>query len=113
MPPPEQLRQYNEVLPGAAERMLALVEKQQAHRHSLETKMVDSDVRRTWMGMWMGMTVVIVTVAAGTLLAWHDKQVIGGLVAGLPLVALVGVFVYGTDTRSKERAARATTLAGR
>lgn len=113
MPPPEHFREYNEVLPGAAERLMALVERQQAHRHAIEGKMVDSDVRRTSLGMWMGLTIVVLALAAGTALAWNDKQLIGGLLAGGPLVALVSVFLYGADVRRKERQARATTLSGR
>ena len=113
MPPPEQLRQYNEVLPGAAERMLALVEKQQAHRHALETKTVDSDVRRTNQGMWMVLTVVILSPAAGTGSTLSDKPITGGIVAGGPFVALIWAFLHGTNVRQKEREARAATLAGR
>lgn len=75
--------------------------------------MVDSDVRRTSLGMWMGLSIVVLALAAGTTLAWNDKQVIGGLLAGGPLVALVSVFLYGAGVRSKERQARAVTLSGR
>jgi uncharacterized membrane protein len=45
LPPPEILAQYNEIVPGAAERILKMAEEQSAHRRGLE----DKTIRRNWM----------------------------------------------------------------
>jgi uncharacterized membrane protein len=37
LPPPEDLAKYNMIVPDAAERILRMAEKQQAHRMELET----------------------------------------------------------------------------
>jgi len=36
LPLPSHLREYNEIVPGAAERILAMAEKQSVHRRDLE-----------------------------------------------------------------------------
>lgn len=37
------LKQYDEVLPGAAERILKMAEEQSTHRKQLERKVIDGD----------------------------------------------------------------------
>ena len=36
VPHPDLLQRYDKIVPGAAERLIALAEKEQAHRHSLD-----------------------------------------------------------------------------
>lgn len=36
VPHPDLLQRYDEIVPGAAERLIALAEKEQSHRHSLD-----------------------------------------------------------------------------
>ena len=57
IPAPHVLGLYNEVLPGSAERLLAAFESQQSHRQSLETKVVDSGIKRAWYGLWCALAV--------------------------------------------------------
>ena len=41
IPPPALLQKYNEIIPNGAERILAMAEKQSAHREYLEKRVVD------------------------------------------------------------------------
>lgn len=45
LPPPGMLIQYNEAVPGAAERILAMAERQSAHRESMETVVVTAGAK--------------------------------------------------------------------
>src|SRR3989338_3375865 len=47
LPPPEVLRQFDQVVPGAAERIIKMAEQQFAHRTELEKKVIDSDIRQS------------------------------------------------------------------
>lgn len=40
IPSPEVFREYEDILPGSADRILAMAELQQAHRHSLESDVI-------------------------------------------------------------------------
>jgi uncharacterized membrane protein len=44
LPPPEALERYNQVLPGAAERIISMAESQHAHRQELEKKVIHANI---------------------------------------------------------------------
>lgn len=48
IPPPDVLERFNQIIPKGAHRILKMAEKQQAHRHALETKVISSDIKRSW-----------------------------------------------------------------
>ena len=54
LPLPAHFREYEEILPGAAERILALSEKQTEHRQYLEKHVTKGDGRRAWTGLIAG-----------------------------------------------------------
>lgn len=47
LPPPEALEHYERVLPGGAERIIAMAEREQKHRHGVEQ-------RTSRVGAWIG-----------------------------------------------------------
>ena len=70
VPPPAILKGYEELVPGAAERILAQAERQTDHRIQLERIVIESGVRRSWAGLWCGLCVsmtVIVGVVSSSL----------------------------------------------
>ncbi|WP_175201656.1 DUF2335 domain-containing protein [Achromobacter insolitus] len=44
IPPPALLEHYNEIVPGAAERIIAMAESETAHRRQMESMQVNADV---------------------------------------------------------------------
>jgi uncharacterized membrane protein len=67
LPPPEMLRGYDEIVPGAAERILTQFERQSEHRREIERKMV-SNIARREMGSILVAALLIVAV---TFLGYH------------------------------------------
>ncbi|CAK8742109.1 hypothetical protein SODG_005429 [Sodalis praecaptivus] len=49
-PPPDILEKYNQVLPGAAERIFSLTEREQQHRHFIQSKAIDGALKRIAVG---------------------------------------------------------------
>jgi len=109
---PAILREYEETAPGAAERIIKMAEKQMAHRHSLEKAIVESDVRRSRVGMIAGLVVALSCIIGGVIaiLCGHDWA--GATVATATVAALAGVFVFGTASRQKERHEKLRMLIG-
>jgi len=73
LPPPVLFQRYEETLPGAAERIMLLTEREQAHRQEWERSVLDaqrSDNRRgQWLGFGiaaMGMTSTVVCALLGS-----------------------------------------------
>lgn len=103
LPPAEQMRAYEDVLPGSADRILRMAERQQDHRHDLERMTVKEATNRSWWGLRLGfvITVLVVGVGAATILTGHSAVGLALVLADLAVLA--GVFVYGRVEQRKER----------
>lgn len=99
IPPPADLERYEQVLPGAAERILSMAETQSAHRQRLEAKMVDGDNRRAWAGVIIGGLLAGGCIAGGIWLVSIGFAAAGSAIATTTVATLAGVFVYGTRTK--------------
>ncbi len=83
-----------------------MAESQQAHRLKLETTVIDAGSRQSMAGMVVGGVVVLAALAVAGLFVWQGQPAYGIAAVFLAIASLAGVFVYGTHSRSKERAAR-------
>jgi uncharacterized membrane protein len=102
LPPPQLLSQYNDVVPNGAERLMKMAEVQQTHRQDLERTVVHGNVKSEKRGQWMGLAISLVVITAGSYLAANGKQITGGLLVGVDVVALASVFVYGKQTQRRQ-----------
>lgn len=127
LPPPEVLAQYEVALPGAAERLFKMVERQEEHRQALER--AESEVDRTlkreeseadraldgeelrlihqreMSGIVAGAGVVFGVLVTAVILAFLGATTPAAWLGGTSLAALAGVFVYGVrqrDVRGEE-----------
>lgn len=112
LPPPELLAQYQAVIPGLADRLIDRFEKQSDHRMELETFTIRQDAFRANMGVICGLIVALVMIAASWDVMRHGQALAGSLLAGTTIVSLVGVFVYGSISRTAERKDRMQALTG-
>lgn len=81
-PPPALLRQFEDVLPGAAERIFQYSEREQQHRHDVERTQVEtiaaSTKANTYMdivGRLFGMLFLGITFAAALHFSFVEKSV--------------------------------------
>jgi uncharacterized membrane protein len=102
IPPPETLAHYNTVLPGAAERILAMAEKQQTHRQDLERRVIFSNTRSQTRGTYLGFAIALTAILSGVFLIYIGREVTGIASIIGALAALVGVFVYGKQAQKKD-----------
>ena len=112
LPPPDILARYNDAVPDGAERIIALAERQAAHRMALESRVVDADIRRSNLGLGAGLLVALAGLFASFLMVDRGNAVAGAVLASIDLAGLVAVFVYGTVSRRSERQQRAKVLSG-
>lgn len=112
LPPPDLLAKYNEIVPNAAERILRLVEIQTEHRHSLEKAVVDGQEKRAWVGMVIAGLIGLSAVIGGTLVMLQGYDLSGWGTMFTGLATLVGVFIYGNESRKRERIEKTKILKG-
>jgi uncharacterized membrane protein len=103
LPPPEVLKKFDEIVPGAAERIMKMAEGQFVHRTELEKKVIDSGIAREKWGQIMGFLIAIVGLIVSGLIAIYGNALAGGIIGIGTLCSLVGVFMYGSKARSEER----------
>ncbi|MFT6590324.1 MAG: putative membrane protein [Rhodoferax sp.] len=91
LPPPGALAQFNDIIPDGAERIMAMVEREQAHRIAHETKELDAATRDFSRGHWMGAVIALSCVAAATYTAFIGTHwSVSVALVGLPITALAG-----------------------
>ncbi|MEO8637563.1 MAG: DUF2335 domain-containing protein [Candidatus Taylorbacteria bacterium] len=103
LPPPEVLKKFDEVVPGAAERIIKMAENQFAHRTELERKVIDSDIARSKWGQILGFLIAIAGLIGSVFISIYGSGLVGGIIGVGTLASLVGVFMYGSKTRRVER----------
>lgn len=110
IPPPDMLQRFDEIVPGAAGRILDTAEKQAYHRMRMEETVIEGDSRRSYLGLIAGFILSAATIAGGIFLIMNDHDWAGGLLVGGNLAGLAGVFVYGTNSRRAERERKAERM---
>ena len=105
IPPPHLLSQYDQVVPGAAERILAMAERQSAHRLDLERRVIVSDIKKSEKGQWFALFAASLALVFAFTLGMTDHQIAAGIIGGLDIVSLATVFVFGRKQKRDEREA--------
>lgn len=96
LPPPGDLDRYAQHLPDAAERLLAAAEREQAHRHQIENRLLAIDAeavprsfeshrRACWIALVVGLTYLAAMVAA--ILQGYATAGTAGAALGMAAVA--------------------------
>lgn len=98
---PQTLYEYDCILPGTADRILAMAEREAGHRHTLEREVLSIHGRTALLGLVSGATIGLSAILGGVYAAVNGADIAGAGVALTGLAALVGVFV--TQRRSEAR----------
>ena len=117
LPTPDELQAYEEILPGAAERIFRMAEAEQSHRVNRENRELDLqgsaiDYARTGvanqfkigiMGSVFGFVLGLVGTVGGLALCWIGRWEAGLSAFFVALAVLVGLFLYEANARRAER----------
>ena len=99
LPHPMLLKQFDEVLPGTAERIITMTEKEGEHRRIIEKQIVDSEFKIQNQGIKLGFLIALVGILGSIFLAFYDKTIASTILGGSTLVSLVSVFIKGINTK--------------
>lgn len=102
LPPPELLVKYNDATPGAAERIIAMAERQSAHRQDLEKAVVDANCATQRTGPVYGFIICMTAIVGGVYLIHSGKSPEGLASIVSALASLATVFILGRRKQEKE-----------
>jgi uncharacterized membrane protein len=103
LPPPGALQLFDDVIPGSAERILAMAENQANHRILMESRIIRGDFTLSYIGLAAGFVLSTLVILGGIYLISLGHDWAGSGLIGLNLVGLAGVFVYGSNSRRLQR----------
>jgi len=103
LPPPELLKQYNEVIPGSAETIIEQFVAQGNHRRELEKMVIGGDIKRSNWGLAAGFTLGLVGLFGSFYVISIGHSLEGLATFLMALGTLVGSFIVVTRRRDKER----------
>ena len=95
LPPPDALEKYERVSAGAAERIIAMAETQNSHRHELERTFVDNEYKQENKGQNYAAILGALAIISGTIAGILGAQWTGSVIGGLVVVGLVYAFIRG------------------
>ncbi|WP_420415077.1 DUF2335 domain-containing protein [Roseibium sp.] len=102
LPHPRHFREYDEIAPGSAERIIRMAEKAQDHNINMEAKVVDAQIDDQKRGMNYGLLALLVVLGLGGLFAFLGNNVAAGLFLGTSVLGVVGAFITGRVKKSNK-----------
>lgn len=108
LPPARELKNYDLALPGAAERIVAMAEREQSHRHGLESTMVNAEADLKKRGQWIALAALVAMLA---IVAYFGFLGQAGAGAALGSAIIVGVVVAFLGQRHIARSYAASEAA--
>ena len=99
LPPPEQLGQYEVILPGVAAKIVNMAETEQKHRMGWETNALDSDIKLAKRGQLFGFCAAVLCIAGAILLGYWGMAWPAVVLGGMSAISLVRVFGNQPDRR--------------
>ena len=108
LPPPAVLRQYDDVLPGSAERIMRTMEERANHRIQAEKAAVEAASKRAYLGLATGFIISLLMIAAGAYaIIWGNNPWLGVAVIAAQNLAFASLFVYVANARRRARERKA------
>ena len=91
IPPPEQLAQYEQVVPGSADRLIRMAEEQSAARIYL----MKAQGRQSDRTQWLAFILAIWFLAGSVWITLGGFPIAGGILGGLTIGGIIAVFITG------------------
>ena len=93
IPPPDTLAQYENIVPGIAERIMTMAENEAASRIRNDDKMIDNIVRSSFLGVFFAFASVVLLAALAYFAIINDHPAVAtGVVVAMASVA--GMFIF-------------------
>lgn len=110
------LKQYEAMLPGLANRIIAMAEQEAAHRRKIEEDIVKAQLKDAEkyrvaeiVGQVCGLIIGITAIGGATYSAVHGAQWTGGFIGTAGVTGLVTAFILGRTLQMRQRKEDAET----
>ena len=94
LPSPEIMKGFENVLPGSAERILKMAEKEQDNRHTCDRRIVNMHFLATVLGMVFAISSVAIISYLVYLCIENHMDTTASVLGGGSMAAVAGVFIW-------------------
>lgn len=102
LPPPAALESFERVIPGSADRILTMAEKEQGARIAHEKTALDASVLQLKRGQIYGVLILLAAIGGAILTAYFGAPwQVPCAIVGLPVISAVIVLITGRREVSK------------
>lgn len=101
-PHPKYIKEWEETLPGCADRILSMTENQSSHRQKLEEKAVFSGIKAAQYGQRFAFIIAMTVIIGAMGLIFVGREISGFTTLMITLATLVGLFIYGRKSGQNE-----------
>lgn len=100
LPPPSTLADFEHIIPGSAERILGMAEREQAHRIGFDKAEQSAAIREYGIGQWLGWITVMACIAGAGYTAYIQAHALVSVAfLGVPVAAVAKQFLTRRRTR--------------
>ena len=107
LPSPTVLQQYDDVLPGSAERVMRMWDARMKDRIQAEKAVVEAGSKRAYLGLACGFIISLMMIAIGAYAIIWVNAWLGVAVIATQNMAFASLFIYVTNSRRRERERKA------
>lgn len=112
LPDPITLKEYDDILPGAAERIFLIAEKDQAFHHTLYLRDQSAQHRTLLLGQIFGFILGVLALAAAVLLSINGLGLAGAAVFIGAVATLISAAVWAKRPPKKDSSANQQKFRG-
>lgn len=113
LPPPEILKQYDSILPGTAERIIAMAEREGEHRrkldllsHSHNSEILRYSARDSLLGQVFAFIIAIGFLGLAAYCVWLGNPWSGTILSAIGIGGIVSTFIIGRAEQKKAQTKR-------
>lgn len=100
IPPPNIIKGYEEVLPGAADRIIRMAENQSEHRQQMEKKMINAESRDSLLGILfafcLGIGCIVGAIVIVILVPENSGAISGTILGVAGIGSIIATFIKST-----------------
>ncbi|WP_257657658.1 DUF2335 domain-containing protein [Parapedobacter lycopersici] len=94
LPDAETLREYSEIIPDGAERIMRMAEKEQTFRHDHHREIVRRGLNQSSTGQILGFILCVLLITGGIYLAINGNDLLGFAAIIVPAATLASAFIF-------------------
>jgi uncharacterized membrane protein len=92
LPPSGEFARYEQVLPGAADRILAIAEKEAEHRRANQDQLVDASIKYSGRGQIFALVIAVLAIAGIGLSIYFSAPLAAIAPAIIAITGLTSIF---------------------